>query len=93
MSGQLQRIVLTFKPEGLEARVLYRTKASPGPGTKARRREVRELTRAGLAEALEALDASDVEDLGTSGYEVREDVLGLATASSDARKLVKKGAA
>ncbi len=86
----LQRLVLTFKPEGLEIRTLYRSKVGPGPGTKARRREVTEFVRAGLVEALEALDAGDVADLGTSGYEVREDVLGLAAASSDARKLVKE---
>ncbi len=75
----LERLVLTFKPEGIEARALYRreAKAGPGPGTKARRREVTELTRAGLTAALTALDAGDVQDLGTSGYEVREDVIGL----------------
>ncbi len=87
----LQRLVLTFKPEGLEARVLYRSKAGPGPGTKARAREVLELTRTGLQRALTALDAGDVADLGTSGFTQREDVLGLSTASSDARKLVKGG--
>ncbi len=81
MTGQLQRIVLTFKPEGLEARVLYRSSSGPGPGTKARRREVTELTRTGLLEALEALDAGDVKDLGTSGFTQREDVLGLPVSS------------
>ncbi len=88
MSGQLQRIVLTFKPEGLEARVLYRTKASPGPSTKVRRREVTELTRSGLLEALEALDGR-VDVIGTSGFTTREDVLGLPATSSNTRKLVK----
>ncbi len=73
MSARLQRLVLTFKPEGLEARVLYRTKDGPGPGTQARRREVRDLTRAGLLETLEALDAGAIEDLGTSGFTMRED--------------------
>ncbi len=87
----LERLVLTFTADGIQARVLYRTKAGPSPGTKARRREVRELTRAGLAEALEALGAGKVQDLGTSGYEVREDVLGLAAASPDARKLARGG--
>jgi len=71
----LQRLVLTFKPEGLEVRALYRTQAGPGPNTQARRREVAELARAGLREALEALDAGDVADLGTSGFETREDTL------------------
>ncbi len=76
----LQRLVLTFKPDGLEVRTLYRSKSGPNPGTKARRREVAELARTGLLEALEALEG-DVEDLGTSGYEVREDILGLPAAS------------
>ncbi len=84
----LQRLVLTFKPDGLEARVLYRSKSGPNPGTKARRREVAQLARTGLREALEALEG-DVEDLGTSGYEVREDILGLPAASPATAKLVK----
>ncbi len=79
----LQRLVLTFKPGGLEVRTLYRSKGGPNPGTKARRREVAQLARTGLLEALEAFgDGETVEDLGTSGYEVREDVLHLpATAN------------
>ena len=84
----LQRLVLTFKPDGLEVRTLYRSKSGPNPGTKARRREVSELVRTGLQDALEALEG-DVEDLGTSGYEVREDVLHLPTASPATAKLVK----
>jgi len=84
----LQRLVLTFKPDGLEVRTLYRSKGGPNPGTKARRREVAQLARTGLLEALEALEG-DVEDLGTSGYEVREDILGLPTASPATAKLVK----
>ncbi len=77
----LQRLVLTFKPDGLEVRTLYRSKGGPNPGTKARRREVAQLARTGLREALEAIEG-DVEDLGTSGFEVREDVLHLpATAN------------
>ena len=70
----LRRLVLTFKPEGVEARALYKTQGGPGPNTKARRREVTELTRAGLARALEALEG-DVEDLGTSGFTTREDTI------------------
>jgi len=84
----LQRLVLTFKPGGLEARVLYRRQAGPNPGTVARRREVAQLARTGLREALEAIEGR-VEDLGTSGYEVREDILGLPTASPATAKLVK----
>jgi hypothetical protein len=86
----LQRLVLTFKPDGLEVRTLYRSKGGPNPGTKARRREVAQLVRTGLREALEALgDGETVEDLGTSGYEVREDVLSLSAASPATAKLVK----
>ncbi len=74
----LQRIVLTFDAAGgITARILYRRRGEgSGPGTKARRREVRDLTRTGLKHALEALEGP-VEDLGTSGYEVREDVIGV----------------
>ncbi len=88
----LQRLVLTFKPDGVEVRTLYRrrSQSGPNPGTKARRREVAQLARTGLREALEAFgDGETAEDLGTSGYEVREDVLHLPTASPATAKLVK----
>ncbi len=87
----LQRLILTFKPEGVEVRVLYRRslQAAPNPGTKARRREVTELTRTGLTQALEALDSeAGVECVGTSGFTTREDVL-LATSSSGEARQVK----
>ena len=80
----LQRLVLTFKPEGIEIRTLYRDKNGPNPGTKARAREVQELTRTGLQDALEALEGG-AECVGTSGYEIRED-----TISADVVR--KKGA-
>ncbi len=85
----LQRLVLTFKPDGLEVRALYRRRSQdgPNPGTKARQREVSELVRDGLHDALEAL-AGDVEVVGTSGFTTREDVL-LATTSPSEAKLVK----
>ena len=70
----LQRLVLTFKPEGIEIRTLYRDKNGPNPGTKARAREVQELTRTGLQDALEALEGG-AECVGTSGYEIREDTI------------------
>jgi len=70
----LQRLVLNFTREGLEIRTLYRTKQGPNPGTKARSREVTELTRASLTQALEALEGR-VDVIGTSGYEVREDTI------------------
>ncbi len=89
----LQRLVLTFKPEGLEARVLYRSKAGPGPGTKARAREVLELTRTGLQRALTALDAGDVADLGTSGFTQREDTFLCNHAPTGLHKKRTKGGA
>ena len=88
----LQRLILTFKPDGLEVRTLYRrrSQSGPNPGTKARRREVSELVRTGLHEGLEAFgDGETVEDLGTSGFTTREDILGLPTASPATAKLVK----
>ncbi len=69
-----RRLVITFAREGVEVRTLYRTKDAPNPGTVRRRREVEQLTRSGLTEALRALDG-DVEMVGTSGYEAREDTL------------------
>jgi hypothetical protein len=70
----LQRLVLTFKPEGVEVRALYRKKNGPNPGTKARAREVVDLTRSGLQNALRTLEER-VEVIGTSGYEIREDTI------------------
>jgi hypothetical protein len=87
----LRRLILTFKPEGIEIRALYRTKQDPNPGTKACRREVEELARAGLRQALEALEGG-AECVGTSGFTMREDVL-LVSPSPDARKLVKEDTA
>lgn len=64
----LQRLILTFKPDGLEVRTLYRSKGGPNPGTKARRREVAQLARTGL---LEALEASYVESVRRWNARVR----------------------
>ena len=80
----LQRLVLTFSPEVVEVRALYRSKNGPNPGTKTRTREVLGLTRTGLQDALEALEAG-AECVGTSGFTVRED-----TISADVVR--KKGA-
>ena len=82
MSGKVQRLVLTYKSEGVEIRTLYRRKDGPGPNTKARTKEVTELTRRGLGDALEALEGG-AECVGTSGFTQREDVL-LATTSPGA---------
>ncbi len=85
----LQRLVLDFRTEELVVRALYRRSLedAPGTNTKARAREVSELVRTGLEDALAALEG-DVEVVGTSGFTQREDVL-LATTSPDAAKLVK----
>ena len=85
----LQRLVLDYRTGELVVRCLYRCQDGPNPGTKARRREVTELTRSGLRHALAALDSeAGAECVGTSGFTTREDVL-LATTSPDEAKLVK----
>ena len=79
--SELQRLVIEFKAEELVCRCLYRRGADgPNPDTKARAREVTDLTRAGLTAALRALEG-DVESVGTSGFITREDVL-LATPAT-----------
>ena len=71
----LQRLVLEFRDGELIARVLYRSGLDgPNPSTKARTREVTDLARSGLRDALEAL-GGDVTMCGTSGYTTREDLL------------------
>jgi hypothetical protein len=88
----LQRLVLDYRNEAgeLVVRCLYRSSLDgPRPNTKGRRREVTELARAGLRDALKALEGgAEASLVGTSGYTTREDVL-LATTSPDADKLVK----
>jgi hypothetical protein len=74
----LQRLILTFKPEEIVLHALYRSQDGPGPNTKARTREVRELARSGLTQALKALEAG-TECVGTSGFSQREDVFLAAT--------------
>jgi|SRR5215208_2669569 len=74
----LQRIVLDFRTGELVARVLYRSSLDgPNPGTKTRAREVSELARSGLRDALEALEGG-AEVVGTSGFTQREDILSLS---------------
>jgi hypothetical protein len=52
----LQRLILTFKPEELVMHVLYRSEAETNPGTVRRRRQVEDLTREGLRQALASLE-------------------------------------
>jgi hypothetical protein len=81
MTQQLQRLVVDFRTGELVVRCLYRAEGEAGPNTKARRREVQDLTREGLSAALEALEGR-VEVVGTSGFTTREDIF-LCTAKSD----------
>ena len=69
-------------------RCRYRSQDEAGPNTKARRREVTELTRESLSAALEALEGR-VDVVGASGFTQREDVL-LATSSPDALETVQQ---
>src|SRR5215210_18674 len=73
---QLQRLVVDYRGGEFLVRALYRTKDGPGPNTKARRREVEQLVRIGLRQALLSLEAG-AEVVGTSGFTVREDTLSL----------------
>ena len=76
MSTSLQRLVLDFRTGDLVVRALYRRSLEdgPSPNTKARAREVSELVRAGLEDALAALEG-DVAMVGTSGFTQREDIM------------------
>jgi hypothetical protein len=79
---QLQRLVVEFKAEELVVRALYRTKADLGPNTKARRRQVQDLSREGLRQALASLEGG-AECIGTSGFTTREDILSVALPRPD----------
>jgi len=76
VSTSLQRLVLDFRTGDLVVRALYRRSLEdgPSPNTKARAREVSELVRAGLEDALAALEG-DVAMVGTSGFTQREDIM------------------
>ena len=73
---QLQRLVLDFRNDGeIVVRCLYRSSLDgPNPTTKARAREVSELTRHGLRQALLSMER-DAALVGCSGFTQREDVL------------------
>jgi hypothetical protein len=71
----LQRLILTFKAEEIVMHALYHRGADgPNSATKARAREVQDLTRTGLRNALKALE-NGAECVGMSGFTTREDVL------------------
>jgi hypothetical protein len=84
----LKRLVLDYRTGELVVRCLYRSRGDSNPGTRARRREVLDLTRGGLSAALEALEGR-VDVVGTSGFTTREDVV-LCTATDDVTPDVHK---
>jgi hypothetical protein len=83
----LKRLIITFKRKEIIVHAIYRTHDGSNPGAKARRKEVAELARIGLTQALDILEG--IEVVGTSGFTQREDVL-LATTSPETAKLVKE---
>jgi len=84
----LQRLLLGFRSGELVVRCLYRSSLDgPNSGTKARTREVTDLVRTGLQDALAALEGGDVTMCGTSGFTTREDLLSVGSPSE--AKLVK----
>jgi hypothetical protein len=81
--AQLQRLVVEFKADELVVRVLYRSSLDgPNPGTVRRRRQVEDLVREGLRQALDSLEGR-VDVVGVSGYDVREDILSVALPVPD----------
>jgi len=88
MTASPQRIVLDFRnDEEIVVRCLYSSSLDgPNPTTKARAREVSELAREGLREALRALEGQGrVDVVGTSGYSVREDIMVAEVRSGQAK--------
>jgi hypothetical protein len=88
VSEQLQRLVLDFRTGELVIRGLYRSKGDSNPGTKTRKKEIMNLTRAGLEQALEALEGR-LDVVGESGFTTREDVI-LATTSPAALQTARQ---
>jgi hypothetical protein len=81
--SELKRLILDYRGGELIARVLHRSSLDgPGPNTKARRREVEQLAREGLHQALASLEG-DPELVGTSGFTTREDLLSVALPRPD----------
>src|SRR5215218_334882 len=87
--------VLRERRGELVVRCLYRSSSGPGPHTKARRREVSELTREGLSATLEALEEGRVDvvvDVGVH-YPGRHRLMYCqGCRTPDGHKTVKKGA-
>jgi hypothetical protein len=72
---QLERLVVDYRSGEVVVRVLYRSSLdAPNTGTKGRRRQVSELAREGLRQALASLEG-ETTLVGCSGFTQREDVL------------------
>ena len=76
---QLQRLMIEMRSEEMIMRILYRSKGDTNPGTVRRRREVEDLVRTGLQDALTALEGGRVDVVGVSGFVQREDILSIAS--------------
>jgi hypothetical protein len=92
--SDLKRLVLDYRTGELVVRCLYRCDGGSNSGGGRCRREVEDLVRTGLQDALRSLQEGDVEMVGTSGFTTREDVLctGRGFAASGIHKKTTKGA-
>jgi hypothetical protein len=70
---ELHRLILEYKPNGNEVRVLYKHQDGTNPRTVIRRWKVLDLVRRSLQQTLKALDIGDAVDLGSSTFSTRED--------------------
>ena len=74
-SGELRSLSVLFAAYDLRFQACYVRKGSaPHPGTR-RGREVRELVRAGLSDALLRLDGGEVAVMQEAGFETRMDTI------------------
>jgi hypothetical protein len=69
---ELHRLILEYKPDGPELRVLYSRQDGTNPRTVIRRRKVLDLARRSLQKAL---NIGNTVDLGSSAFMTREDAL------------------
>jgi hypothetical protein len=71
----LERLVIEYRGEEIAVRCLYRSSLDgPNPDTVRRRRQVEDLVREGLRQALISMER-DAALVGCSGFTQREDVL------------------
>jgi hypothetical protein len=72
----LRTVTVVFAPDGLRVQARYVRKDGPNPVTKARVRELRELVRLGLSDALRRLEAGEISVTQEAGFEQRMDTVG-----------------